>query len=84
MSTCVSREDQLELYRVCPYRLGNVTAVERLVLFVQNVWDIQASYVEYLVCDVAVSIYKIKIYYACSSDIKFKCLMFTVFNHFSS
>jgi hypothetical protein len=31
-STCVSREDQLELYRVCPYRLGNVTAVERLLV----------------------------------------------------
>jgi hypothetical protein len=28
-STCATREDQLELYRVCPYRLGNVTAVER-------------------------------------------------------
>lgn len=31
-STCATREDQLELYRVCPYRLGNVTAVERLLV----------------------------------------------------
>jgi hypothetical protein len=69
---------------VCPYRLGNVTAVERLVLFVQNVWDIQASHVKYLVCDVTVSIYKIKIHYACSSDNKFEFLKFTVFNCFSS
>ncbi|PNF24765.1 Guanine nucleotide exchange factor DBS [Cryptotermes secundus] len=31
-STCATREDQLALYRVCPYRLGNVTAVERLLV----------------------------------------------------
>jgi hypothetical protein len=32
----------------------------KYLLFVQNVWDIQASYVEYLVCDVTVSFLKLK------------------------
>jgi len=66
----------LELYRVCPYRLGNVTAVERLVLFAlkliltvslfDKIFTVCAkclgysSYVEYLVCDVTVSILKLK------------------------
>lgn len=53
-------------------------------LFVQNVWNIQASYVEYLLCDVTESIYKIEIYCACSSDDQFKCIKFTAFNCFLS
>jgi hypothetical protein len=43
-STCASRDDQLELYRACPYRLGNVTAVERLALFFFNKFSSSAGF----------------------------------------